>query len=129
MRGRSPRIIFFPVANLAHSEPLTREPLPVGFEGYVGISEMVLLMPPGMRSYSTVTRAIKARQIPARKMRGRWAMDPVAVIAKLKEGEEIQSRVVEIIQAIDEERHRLRPGWVRSQHHRPSKCPEVLAGF
>jgi hypothetical protein len=43
------------------------------------IKEMVPLMPPGLRSESSIRRCLTDRSIPGRKLRGRWSLDPAEV--------------------------------------------------
>jgi hypothetical protein len=61
----------------------------------VGVKEMMAKMPPGLRSESSVRRAIEAGTIPARKIGARWALDPKAVTAVLMRNESAGQRVSE----------------------------------
>ena len=72
-------------------------PVPAELAGYVGIREMVLLMPPGMRSEATIRRLISAGMIPARKFRGRWCLRPADVAAALQKNGENRARIHEVI--------------------------------
>lgn len=63
--------------------------------GLVTIAEMVQCMPRGLRSESSVRRRIRSGEIPARKYGGRWALDPVSVLAALQREASGAERVAE----------------------------------
>ena len=66
--------------------------------GFVGIAEMARLMPPGMRSESTVRRLIRLRIIPARKIGSRWYLRPEEVAAALLKQEHTRERAHQFLE-------------------------------
>jgi hypothetical protein len=63
----------------------------------VGIAQMAPLMPYGMRSKTTLRRMIGAREVPAKKIRGRWCLWPKEVAAALLRTEKNRARIHEFI--------------------------------
>jgi hypothetical protein len=91
----------------------------LGLGDWVGIQDIICFMPPGMRSDSSVRRAIKSGKIPARKLSGRWALNPAHVQSTLLSEHGARQRMNQTLMALDEENRYLR-------NHPPHKSHRYL---
>jgi hypothetical protein len=64
----------------------------------VGIAQMVPLMPHGKRSESSLRRMIGAREVPAKKIRGRWCLWPKEVAAALLRQDSARERTLRYLE-------------------------------
>jgi hypothetical protein len=79
--------------------------------GFVGIAEMARLMPPGLRSESTVRRLIFLRVIPAVKIRSRWCLRPAEVAAALLKQEHARERTHQFLESWKETKTSWKRVW------------------
>ena len=94
----------------------------------VGVRELVAHMPPGLRSASSIYRALKKGRIPAEKPGSQWCFDPRGVAVALLKEQAARGAVDDFVNRWELAKKTLKTSenWPFASHKKLKKCEALM---